>query len=124
MYPYQADLKAWYARTKEKTKIQGALSIQRIKTANDWPKLKVKAAPTRHLVPYALFLCTEYGGADPHSLRRRAACQLLQNIYDIFAQHERWFPPDVQDQLATASRAFMKAYLQLSAEAVRAEKKL
>ena len=57
-------------------------------------------------------------------MRRRAACQLLKNIYDIFAQHERWFPDDVQGQLATASRAFMKAYLQLSAEAVRAEKKL
>ena len=42
-------LDEWYRRNKGRYRIQGKLTIDRIKTSSDWPKLKAKAAATRHL---------------------------------------------------------------------------
>ena len=49
----QADMNQWYKDTKETTKLRGKLTFERIKTSNDWPKLKCKAAAVRHLLRYA-----------------------------------------------------------------------
>ena len=52
----QADVRAWHARVKERNKMQGKTTIERIVTSREWPKLKAKGAATRHLIAYGVFL--------------------------------------------------------------------
>ena len=100
-------------------KIQGKLSIQRIKTSNDWPKLKAKAAAVRHLAAYALELCVRYGGATVHDDRRRAVCQLLARFYEIIGSDERWLNESHLLELRELSVLLVRTYLKLSAEALK-----
>ena len=44
------EMQAWYSRTREKSRVQGKLTIERVRTSGGWPKLKAKAAATRHLI--------------------------------------------------------------------------
>ena len=43
------ELNSWYNSVKEKSKLQGKLTIARIRTERGWPKLKCKGAAARHL---------------------------------------------------------------------------
>ena len=47
-------LDGWYKANRVTSTIKGKLSKERVKTSNGWPKLKAKAAGTRHLAPYVL----------------------------------------------------------------------
>ena len=63
------------------SKVQGKLSIERLRTKNSWPKLKAKAAATRHLAGYALFLCQTFGSPEDRAIL--AVCQLLVEFYKL-----------------------------------------
>ena len=41
---------------KSMSRVQGKLTVERLRTDGGWPKLKAKAAATRHLVHFALEL--------------------------------------------------------------------
>ena len=98
-------LQSWYKQTKCKSKLQGALTVARLRTSGNWPKLKGKAAATRHLAAYALHLVETYGTAADNLVL--AVCQLLCEFYDILNSESMFLGaqarirlPDVGKQLA------------------------
>ena len=74
----RAALAEFYKLTKCQKKMQGKLTIERIRTQNGWPKLKAKGAVTRHLAPFALQLAESYLG-----VREQMLCRLLVRCYDF-----------------------------------------
>ena len=115
----QADLKKWYEGKKDKVKIQGKLTFERIRTKADWPKLNAKAAATRHMAHYALDLAQRYNSGSTHDKRRLVCCQFLVSFYTNCANHGRWFPQEVLDDLSAGVRVLMGCYGNLSREAIR-----
>ena len=73
----RAALAEFYKKTKCQKKMQGKLTIDRIRTSNGWPKLKAKAAVTRYLAPFALELAEAHLG-----IREQMLCKLLVRLYD------------------------------------------
>ena len=63
------DLDVWYKANRDAYKIQGPLTLARIKTSGDWPKLKAKAAATRHIMRYALKLAGQHNSGSIHDQR-------------------------------------------------------
>ena len=124
----------WYAANPSTTsRLQGKLTWERLRTTGDWPKLKAKAAATRHLSKFSLMLAVEADDALPadatdeqkhHSRRRRAVNQLLVHFYDILSKHGRYFPSEVQTEIAHLARTLLKLYTQLAEEALIARQRL
>ena len=50
------DLQAWYKREKVSSRLKGKLTVARLRGDDGFPKLKAKAAATRHMLPYAIEL--------------------------------------------------------------------
>ena len=69
------DMQQHYQDNKSKSRLQGTLSVERIKTGKDWPTIKAKAASTRHLATFALHLALRYGTDGDECVI--AVCQLL-----------------------------------------------
>ena len=118
-----ADMKAWYAAVDEKCKIQGELTFSRIRTSGDWPKLKAKAASTRHLTKYALYLCVRYDDGSIHSQRRKLVCELLVRFYTILDTHGRFFPQKILDELNDLGPTLFDLYMRLAEEALANKKR-
>ena len=114
----QADMNQWYKDTKETTKLRGKLTFERIKTSNDWPKLKCKAAAVRHLLRYAKKLASDNNSGNTHDQRRLACCTILQRFYDICDNNERWLPQDELNELAEGARTFLGIYANLARESL------
>ena len=72
-----AELHAFYKATRETARIQSNISIERLRTSGDWPKLKAKAAATRHCTKFALHLASKHCDGSEHNLRRLAVVQCL-----------------------------------------------
>jgi hypothetical protein len=129
----EARIKTYYDVNRESSKIQGKLTFERLKTSNDWPKLKAKAAATRHLAAFALELAAEADdslppGASPavrlHSRRRRAVCQLLVRFSELLDGHGRYFTVAAKTEIAEIGRNLVTIYSQLSAESVASEQRM
>ena len=56
-----AYLNNWYSRNRSRNRIQGKLTMERIKTSAEWPKLKAKGAATRHFAFFCRDLLAEHG---------------------------------------------------------------
>ena len=103
--------------------MQGKLSLDRIKTSGGWPKLKAKAAATRHLAPFALGLAIEHDTGSPRDRRRVAVAQLLINCYNIIHDEGMFMSEAARRDLPEIGRRLCSIYGQLSAEASSAERK-
>jgi hypothetical protein len=112
------DLDVWYKANKEAYKIQGPLTLARIKTSGDWPKLKAKAAATRHIMRYALKLAVQHNSGSIHDQRRLAVCQLLVRFYDILDQSGRYLSEEHKAELPMIAQNFMLNYQRLTQEAL------
>ena len=77
------DLNAWYRAAKVTTRLQGKLTIERLRTSGQWPKLKAKAAATRHMAGYALHLITAHQDGSEGDALMLAICQMLVRFYQI-----------------------------------------
>ena len=86
------EFKNWY-KTQPKeiksSKLQGALTYERIKTSSEWPKLKAKAATTRHMSRFAKYLAEKHDSGSTHDRRRRLAADMLVVFYDIVEKRPR-----------------------------------
>jgi hypothetical protein len=114
----RTDLHAWYKANKAIYRIQGKLTYARIKSSNDWPKLKCKGAAARHLLAYALHLATMHNDGSMHDQRRHALCALLQRFYDIIAHSPQFISAEAKQECRQLSKQFMPIYSALSAEAL------
>jgi hypothetical protein len=106
----QKALKKWYSENRGVYKIQGKLLYSRIRSSKDWPKLKCKAAATRHLARFAMHLCTLYNSGCLHDRRRLACITLLCRFYELVNVDHMFLPADVRAELAITCRKFVEIY--------------
>ena len=114
-----ADLKTWYQRTGERTRLQGALTLERVRTNGGWPKLKAKAAATRHLIAYALFIVTRFGDpADPtwgnHDVLAQGLLQCIQEFYLLIDAESQFLSPGARTRLPELGMMIGSLYTQLA----------
>ena len=119
----QKDLNDWYDQNPGTYKLQGKLNFARIRTTGDWPKLKAKAAATRHIIKYCKILCERYGTDSTHDKRRLALVCLLDEFYTICASEGRYLSDDAKRKLPKLAQSFMQLYRKLSKEAYDARER-
>ena len=109
-------LRKWYqaTKTRKRSMVQGKLTKERIKTSKDWPKLKCKAAATRHLSGYAVHLMNMYG--TPEDQPVRALCQLLHRFYEILNEESQCFSPSANAEMASLGSKLCIIYSGLSSK--------
>ena len=109
-------LRRWYQSAKRGTnKIQGKVTVQRVRTSGGWPKLKAKAAARRHLAAYALHLMTSHG--NPADRKELAVCQLLVRFYEILDNESMYLSPAANRELVKVGSQLCILYTSLAADA-------
>ena len=98
--------------------LRGKITIERIRTTADWPKLKAKAACTRQLSRYALHLAVKYNSGSLHDRRRHGVCHLLVRYYEIIEEQPRYLSDVAKAELKEISALLFSLYLNLSEEAL------
>jgi hypothetical protein len=109
-------MRKWYKATKTDkiSMVQGHLTLNRIKTSAEWPKLKCKGAATRHLSGYALHLMSIYGTPEDEPIR--ALCHLLNRFYEILQEESHLFSPAAKAEIASLGPKLCIIYSGLSAK--------
>ena len=111
-------LREWYRRNKVTSVIQGKLTAERIRTSGKWPKLKAKAAATRHAAPFALEL------ARAHLDRRSIAlCQLLCEFYCLMDSQGMFLDDVAKARLPALGKRLCALYAQFSHDAFISRRK-
>ena len=114
------DLKRYYKRVKEKVKIDGSITFERVKSAGEWPCLKAKAAATRHVVPFCVELSERFNSGSDHDERRLLLCKCLDRCYRILKSAGRFLTSEEKSELRGMSQTMMKCYRNLSLESLEA----
>ena len=112
-----ANMQAWYKRTKAKRKVQGKITVERVRTRGGWPKLKAKAAATRHLAAYALYLVFEFGGASKEARQMRGVCEMLVRFYEILDSESQFLTSGVRAELPKLGQTLVGLYTALATQA-------
>jgi hypothetical protein len=119
-----AHMNVWYkTHVLKKSRLQGKLTVDRIKTSKGWPKLKAKAAATRHLSRYALELSQTYNSGSLHDQLRLAVCQLLVRFYDILECEDMFLSEQSKAELPKLSLQLCNIYDRLAKEAIAANRR-
>lgn len=114
----QERMDAWYKRHSVDSRLRGKLTKERVRTSGKWPKLKAKAAQTRHLAPFARELAEEF-----LDVRCQALCQLLCRFYEVLASQGMFLDEDAKLELPQVGRRLCGLYAQLSRESFQAGSK-
>ena len=112
-----AHIQEWYGAVKAKTKVQGKLTVERLRTKGGWPKLKAKAAATRHLAKYALSLMQQLGGQSTEDRRMLAVCQQLVRFYTILDTESQFLSPAAKIELPKLGQQLVGIYTALATDA-------
>ena len=107
----------WYKSTKCDRKIQGPLSKERIRTSGDWPKFKGKAAATRRLIDFCVYMMLEFGDGSIMDNRILSLCKLMQRFYQIIYAESQFLSASAKLELPKLSRVLASLYVLLSNEA-------
>ena len=118
-----ADMKAWHKANKRPMELQGKLTVARLRTGKDWPKLKAKGASTRHLVDYAFDLASRHNSGSVHDRQRLAVVQILKSFYDTCHAEGRYLSAAAKAKIAPMGRRFVGIYGNLSNEALNREER-
>ena len=121
-----ANLKALYKTTKAKYPLQGKLTLERVRATGDWPKLRAKAAQTRKLAVYALYLISTFGQPASldeftrnHDQLALGVAQLLVRFYEILDSESQFMRSAAADELANVGNTLGNLYSQLSSMSFR-----
>ena len=117
-----AHMQSWYSSNKPSSNVKGKLTVERIRTRGGWPKLKAKAAATRHLAGYALALVQEFG--TPDDRRVLAVCQLLVKFYAFLDSESQFMGPVAKAEMPKLGRQLVGIYSSLAQDAVNARVKM
>lgn len=104
----------WQRDNKETVKLRGKLTFSRLKTSNEWPKLKAKAGETRHLVNCCVALCREFDDGSSWSVRRRGCLEALKCFYDILYTEGRFLSEEAKRNIVRHGKNFMVLYTQMA----------
>ena len=86
----------WYQQVNHKRRIQGQLTLERLRTQNGWPKLKAKAAATRHIVRFSLSIAERWSSGSLHDQLVIAINQLIARVYKLFETSGQIFTEGVK----------------------------
>ena len=112
-------IEQFYKHNKTTSKLQGKLTVDRLRTTGGWPKLKSKAAAARHLVPFAV------GLARLHlDERRLALCRLLERFYVILNHEGQFLSDHAKVELPRLGLRLCVLFSQLASEAAMSRQKL
>jgi hypothetical protein len=114
-------LKQYYSQEscQKKSRLQGKLTVERLRNNKLWPKLKAKAASTRHLAAFALQLILEFSDVhDPHwghhDTLATGVCQLLCRYYTLLDSESMFFSTEAKTGIHDLSNLMGNLYTQLS----------
>ena len=114
-------LKKWYSDTRCKYKLAGKLTVERVKLAGDWPKLRAKAAHTRYLARYALYLVQTFGHLESlddfarlHDNLALGVCQLLVEFYELLDTNSMFVTDQAKVSFARIGNQMPAMYSRLS----------
>ena len=114
-------LKNWYKETKCKSRLQGPLTPERLRPTGDWPKLRAKAAQTRHMAAYALYMMGEFGqfhSVDDytrlHDELALGVCQLLVRFYELLNNSSQHFGDVAINEFHNIGNQLTSMYSQLA----------
>ena len=107
-------IKEWFKRHRDDSKMEGKLMIERLRTKAGWPKLRAKAATTRHLYRIALELARESNSGSKHDRFRSNICELLVRFYDILNYPDQFFEAPILGELASLGVDLCRLYAVLS----------
>ena len=112
------ELDIWYKANKVDSRIQGALTKDRIRTGSSWPKLKAKAAATRHVIPFCLLLAQKY-----LDRRRVALCQQLCAFYSLMDTQAMFLDDEAKGRLPVLGRQMCGIFASLSSSSLESGRK-
>ena len=112
------ELDTWYKANRVESRIQGPLTKDRIRTGNSWPKLKAKAAATRHVIPFCLVLASKY-----LDKRRVALCQQLCSFYSLMDSEAMFLGDEAKHRLPKLGRQMCGLVASLSSLALESGQK-
>ena len=114
-------LKQYYSQEscQKKSRLQGKLTVERLRNNKLWPKLKAKAAATRHLAAFALQLILEFSDVhDPHwghhDTLATGVCQLLCRYYTLLDSESMFFSTEAKTEIHDFGNLMGNLYTQLS----------
>ena len=108
-------LKKWYKDHPEATsRLQGKLTEPRLRSKNGWPKLKAKAAATRHLAEYALHLVTSLA---PEERQVAGVCDQLVRFYAIMQAESMFLSDEAHAEVPKIGTTLALLYSALAAKA-------
>ena len=127
----QIHLKEWYSQTRTTQKIQGPLTLERLRATGAWPKLKAKAAATRHMAKFALHLVQQFGQLESlddfvkaHDQLALGVAQTLVEFYDILMSQSQFMAAGVRDSLPEKGNLLAQMYAKLSKLCFDADQRL
>ena len=115
-------LKLWYQRTKCDCKIQGELTLERIRAASSaWPKLKAKAAATRKPMPFALEIALSFATSDRSDSELYDVeqtmieiCRLMVRFYECLDTESQFFGDEVRAEMPILGQRVAELYSKLA----------
>ena len=119
-----AELHQFYKDTRETARIQGKITIERLRTSGEWPKLKAKAAATRHCAKFALHLAAKHCDGSDHELRRLGVAQCLNDFYNLIEEEGQFLSDSARRRLPQIGFDLGNMYAQLATEAKHNSRKL
>jgi hypothetical protein len=93
------------------------LTLERVRTSGAWPKLKAKAAATRHVVKFCIFLMETFGDGSDGDNDVLNIVRMLQRFYDILDFEGQFLSDAAKLELPLLSRTLVGLYAKLSREA-------
>ena len=89
-----AELKQLYKDNRVDSRLQGDLTVERLrasaKNKSGYPKLRGKAAATRHMAPFVLMLARRWDSGTPHDRLRTAVNELIVRVYEIYEASKQY----------------------------------
>ena len=116
----QDHLSAWYKRTKCKDRLRGKLGVEDLRKQGEYPKLRAKAAATRHLAPYVKDLITEFCTDDIHEKRMKRLIELLCQFYEILNSESMFLSDRSRELLPQIGQRAAELYTLLSKHFLKA----
>ena len=114
------ELKDWNKANGVDSKIQGGLTVERLrpsKNTSGYPKLKAKAAATRHVARFSLWIAQRWNSGSTHDELKVAINEIIVRLYEMFATSSQFFTPKTDDEIFTLGGQLGEIYMRLYTEA-------
>ena len=115
------EIEAWCKEKKVKSRLQGKLTMERLRSQSGFPKLKCKAAATRHLSEFAYNLAVRHCQDDRRIV---AVGQLLVEFYTLIEGENLHMRRSAIDRIAVVGRSLVQLYGQLARSALASNQKM